>query len=631
MKEHSLESRAIRFCALFILPLFFFLFVPWVQDYYDTGRLILVTGLTIIILFLWTIDVIRKKQLAYSANAGSIGFGLVSLVAIASIIFISSNKTEALTNPLGPVLWLDLFVFSAIVPPTLEKQDAELLRWIVAGCIAFLGLCIVYQQFSITAILFPQASYLTNTLWNPTGSPVSAILLFVGAMPLSLSLLRNAMHRQEDRNTAFSLIFLLLLVAGAGITIWRFVSVMQTVLLPLPLGWTVLLETWKQWIHAILGIGAERFTDAFTTARPASVNMTLIWNTMFSTNASLVFHLGVVYGMTGVAAFVTFSFFLFKTVSKQWEERIALWFIILACFLLPPSVPFLLFIMLFILSHSAGVGEQYKLTAFGTAVISAIAILFVILGSFGWYRFTAGEYLFQQALSAAQNENNGTKAYNSAILAMRQNPTSTRFHQSFSQINLMLAQAVIAAARQKEASETAKLTDDDQKLVIDLLTQAVREAKTATTLAPDNVYAWSNLASVYQNLIGSAAEADQWTIAAYQKAITLDPTNPVLRLDLGGVYVGMKDYDNAIQQFATAVTLKPNYANGYYNLGNAFKFKGDITQARAALNQVLLLTPKNAAAYEQVTQEVKNLERGAPVESSPSTQPLIVPELSLPQ
>ena len=258
------------------------------------------------------------------------------------------------------------------------------------------------------------------------------------------------------------------------------------------------------------------------------------------------------------------------------------------------------------------------------------------------YRFTAGEFLFQKTIHAIEQENNGTKAYNTAILALRQNPAHTKIHQTFSQINLLLAQSVIAAAREKQQSAVLTLSDEDKNLVTTLMTQSVREAKTATALSPSNVYAWGNLANIYQNLIGTAIEADQWAVAAYQKAISLDPTNPVLHLDLGGVYTTLKNTDSATREYVTAVSLKPNYTNGYYNLANVYKLKGDTASARKALDQVLLLLPKDSPSYHQVTEELKNLNAPTPEQNNESTRspeltkpqiptrPLIVPELTFP-
>ena len=99
-----------------------------------------------------------------------------------------------------------------------------------------------------------------------------------------------------------------------------------------------------------------------------------------------------------------------------------------------------------------------------------------------------------------------------------------------------------------------------------LIQQAIREAKVATVLNPTSAAYWENLAQLYRNLINFAEGSDQWAIAAYQQAITNDPINPRLRVNLGGLFYALGNYEAAIRRFENAVNLKPDYTNGYYNL-----------------------------------------------------------------
>ena len=74
---------------------------------------------------------------------------------------------------------------------------------------------------------------------------------------------------------------------------------------------------------------------------------------------------------------------------------------------------------------------------------------------------------------------------------------------------------------------------------------------------------------IYRNIINVASGADGWTVAAYRQAITRDPNNPILRLNLGGIYYSAKNYNEASRSFADAISLKPDWANAYYNLSYA--------------------------------------------------------------
>lgn len=599
----------LSFITTYILPFVCMSFLPFFEDAYDTGRFIILTGITIILCAFWTIRMVKTKSFIVSWNAGVIGFGLLSLSSLINVILVSQNKIEALVHPFGMITWLSLTLISLIAPTTLSNKNRTLFLWMMMASSSLLGLLIIYQQFAITSMLFPTISYLANPLWNPTGTPISACYLLALSIPLGIYLFCESGKNHEDRNTAFSLIAILIAITGIAITLWRYIPLMKSSLLPFPVGWGILLESWKQPIHAIMGVGVDQFISAYTLGKQLSINTTAIWNSTFNTNASFLLHIATVNGFLGIGTLFLFILSLVQSKISIIEFRIALFLTVLFLFFFPPSFPLILLFCLFcILISSKDNTRAYHFTQVGVVFGSIVCIIGILISSYFWYRYMQGEQLFYRAVVAKNQENNGTKAYNLMILAMRQNPFISRYHATFAQLNLMLGNAIITSAKQKQTTDTLSLPQEDQTLVTSLLSQAIREGKTATTLDPANVFLWSNLASIYQNLIGVATDAASWTIAAYQQAITLDPVNPVLRLDLGGVYVGMKDYDSALQQFTAAVTLKPNYANGYYNLANVFKLKGNTKEAINSLQHVLDLISPTSSEYQKVIEEIKTFD-----------------------
>jgi tetratricopeptide (TPR) repeat protein len=143
----------------------------------------------------------------------------------------------------------------------------------------------------------------------------------------------------------------------------------------------------------------------------------------------------------------------------------------------------------------------------------------------------------------------------------------------------------------------------------------LNQAKSAVSLAPQNPDAWANLGSIYRALVGVAGGAEDWALAAYQQAVALSPNDPLLRLDLGGVYFVRKDYQNAINQFGAATQLKSDLPNAWYNLAQAYKANGDEDKALEALRQTLAVLPadlKNDRAAVQ--KEIAQLEGNLPEE-----------------
>jgi tetratricopeptide (TPR) repeat protein len=136
--------------------------------------------------------------------------------------------------------------------------------------------------------------------------------------------------------------------------------------------------------------------------------------------------------------------------------------------------------------------------------------------------------------------------------------------------------SILASAPKNETTGEVTLLDEDKSLVTSLFSLAVSEAKLATTLAPTNYVTWTNLATVYQSLVGVASDAHTWTVAAYQKALTLNPISPNLRIDFGGIYMNVKDYDQAI-------ALEPKQYSYYLGKYYLLTERGDTAAAEEVL------------------------------------------------
>jgi tetratricopeptide (TPR) repeat protein len=105
----------------------------------------------------------------------------------------------------------------------------------------------------------------------------------------------------------------------------------------------------------------------------------------------------------------------------------------------------------------------------------------------------------------------------------------------------------------------------------------------------------------------------------------------MLFINIGGVFVNQKQYDNAIAAFNQAIQLSPSYANAYYNLANVFTLKGDTVNAVTALTETLKLVTPESTDYYKVKNELDAIQHAqtAPPEATiPATESS---ELSLPQ
>jgi tetratricopeptide (TPR) repeat protein len=206
----------------------------------------------------------------------------------------------------------------------------------------------------------------------------------------------------------------------------------------------------------------------------------------------------------------------------------------------------------------------------------------------------------RQSLDAAA-KNDGTTTYNMQRLALTVNPTRDNYHTTYAQTNLAIANSI--------ASKT-DITDTDRQTIQDLIAQAIRSVRVATeVVGPLNPSNWEVRAMVYRSLINVAQNASDWAIGSYNSAIQLDPSNPRLRVELGGVYFTLGDYLSAANQFRQATALKPDYANAYFNFGSALIQLKDYANAMAALDVTKSLIPANSPDRKVVDDLIASLQK----------------------
>ena len=208
--------------------------------------------------------------------------------------------------------------------------------------------------------------------------------------------------------------------------------------------------------------------------------------------------------------------------------------------------------------------------------------------------------------------------------ALVQNPFVERYHMSYSQLNLLIANNIASKAqppRQKEGEPAAKpieLSEQDRQNISQAIQAAISESKAVVQLNPYKAINWMNLAATYRNIIGVAQGADAWTISAYNRAITLDPQNPLYRIEFGGLMFAFKSYDDASRLFEQAVTIKPDYANAHYNLSWTMFQKENYQGAAAEMqNVVKLLDPKkDEADYKRAVADLEEMKKKLPKEEA---------------
>src|SRR5690606_15442978 len=118
------------------------------------------------------------------------------------------------------------------------------------------------------------------------------------------------------------------------------------------------------------------------------------------------------------------------------------------------------------------------------------------------------------------------------------------YYRVFSQVNLALANSVVNNIPQGSSPSA-----QTQQTVIGLMQQSINAARAAASLAPLSYTNWQNMSGVYRSLIGVGQNAEQFAVASINQAIALNPADPRLYIERGGIFYQLGNYDLAINDF----------------------------------------------------------------------------------
>ncbi len=139
------------------------------------------------------------------------------------------------------------------------------------------------------------------------------------------------------------------------------------------------------------------------------------------------------------------------------------------------------------------------------------------------------------------------------------------------------------------------------------LDEAVAACRQAIAIKPDLVEAYCNLGIALKDQ-GKFDEA----VAACRQAIAIKPDLIEAHSNLGALLLfGQGKLDEAIEVLHQAIALNPNFADAHNNLGLALMQLGDLSEARAALEQAVVLAPRKAK-YRRDLGEITRIVAGDP-------------------
>lgn len=261
-------------------------------------------------------------------------------------------------------------------------------------------------------------------------------------------------------------------------------------------------------------------------------------------------------------------------------------------------------------------------------VLGFFSFILLVGATWKYSQIYAADLNYQQGLSDLSNKDT-QGSLKSLAQAVNSYPELSTYRSAIAQVFLADGQTL---------SQKKTLTDSEKNVIVSELNQAVNQIKLATeSLNPLSASDWLTRAQIYQNLGGvlpqnanaqdpnvqNQLNALNSAVSAYNQAISLDPQNPQLYFDLGGLLYSQGDYANAEKYFVASVNLKPNDANARYNLAFTYKNENKLTNAQTELQNALLLLPPSGQDYKTVQKDLADVTKMiTPTPTPTPTQPV---------
>lgn len=670
MPKRNAVSSYLTQILLVALALFLFafplLFTTATTENFVLPKQALATGASLLILITMGLRMLSDGRVIVRRTPLDLAILLFTLVVFTSTLF-ALNRADALIS-FAPFLFAILFYFLIVNVVRSEKSILLAAVSLVASAtvVALLAVLTVLrvplpfaparlQTFSPLGGLLDQVMFLALVL------PV-AVFFFVTSPPhLFLRSIKEL--RAITRKKALFGLAAFSIGIGLAVSVYALLAIQKPPFLPFATGlqtaFAAISQDTARFIQALLfGSGFGTFTTVFTRFKHASFNLNQqLWSFTFFRSSSFLLELLATTGVLGVISFFLLLAKIARTIVPKGKRLrslirkeglfstnpfvLPLLLLLLGVFLLPFSfnLQAIFFVILGLFSAAQGIAslaltkqhgfydvelcvvalrkglialsskeegevkKDHSLVKLLPVFLSLILLVFCAVASFFAIRFVASDVLFARSLEAAA-KNNGLQTYNNQVNAIQLFPYRDGYFRIYSQTNLALANSLSSTIRQ-EASPSAQT----QSTIYTLIQQSISAARRATAISPHTSLNWQNLSSIYRGLIGLGQNAESFAIVAAQQAVALDPNNPQAYIYLGGIYFQLGQWDNAQRQFQIAVTLKPDLANAYYNLGHALEAKGDLAAALTQYQTVKSLVLNDRENLKKVSEEIDQLER----------------------
>lgn len=351
-----------------------------------------------------------------------------------------------------------------------------------------------------------------------------------------------------------------------------------------------------------LGVGPNRFPDAWREYKSQSINQTIFWDTDFNGGYAFVPTLFITHGLVGGIVFVLFNlcylYFGFRLLTggaKQdsfWHALAVISFVAslylwTVLYIFVPSSALMFLAALFtgvtfatapaLLTDKVAIiplntDKQRGAVLLGTGLLATLAIVVISVVIFDRYetvvRLSEGDVTTSNV------------------------PADDEFHAAL---------AAKSFSRMQELAITQNPTEENQQGFFDSSKEALLNANRAIELDKTEPSHYAALGEIYANLAAAGVEGALTSAEeALEKARVLDPMNPKYLHASAELAWRLGDRERARTLITEALNLKENYTEAMVLLTQIDIDAGDVAKAIETTQSIIRLEPNNPTRYFQL-------------------------------
>lgn len=611
---NKLESYLI-IALIFIYPIFF---IPNFSSIFEIPKLILLFSTILLISVFKTIKFFSNKNFEINTSNYDIVVIVLLFTYLVSAIFSISNKVDSFfyTGNTSFVI-LSAILFFAINQT--EKSTKDKFTNTLLASAFVVGIIHIFSSLGVFKLISFLPEIIKVQSFSTSGTVISNAVFLLSVLPILFFKIFKKEDIAEKVLSGLVALVLLISISSSFYTVLKAKDINYGVL-NIKHGWSIMIDTLKN--YPLVGAGPSNFQHAFDRFKPLTFNNGNDWDIKYLQSSNSFFTIITETGVLGLISLIYLLILIFKHLDFDNPSSMGL----LATLLFMAFVPVSHYVLFFLISIHLSLSSKTRSNKYGyfmnslpNLFISLPLVILMIVSSFYMYKAFYAEILYSTALSKSTN-NEIVKAYEIINKAVKVNQYSDRYHLFSANINLIIANGY---------AKKENLTEEDKNNISQLIQQAISEGKAAVAVSKYKSSNWSTLSLIYQTIIPFAKGSETFAVESLKQSIALDPINPNLRINLGGLFYTYKNYDQAIESFKLAVIAKPNLANAHYNLALAYKESGELEKAKQEMNTTLNLLGKESLNYEKALKELNTIsELTQPLEKS---EVIIDPQIELPK